>query len=249
MKRKIVAIGGGRVVSPKGRITQTLSIDREIVRLAGKRSPIVLFIPTASNDNLVYCKTILKFYGEMLDGKVSALLLYKNRPRQKQIRDMIISSDIIYVGDGNTLKMMKLWRKLRIDNYLNITRKNDAVLNGLSVGALCWFRHGNSDSRKFSDVNDSTLIKVRGLDYVDAIVCPHYDVKKHRRPELKNMMKLTKGVAITLDNCTTIEIINDKYWILTSAKRKKFVKSIGMMVSITRNNWTIKLALKVYITC
>ena len=47
--RKIVAIGGGELSS-----LETLAIDREVVRLTGKRRPRALFIPTALGDSRDY---------------------------------------------------------------------------------------------------------------------------------------------------------------------------------------------------
>lgn len=220
MKRRIVAIGGGRIISPRGRIPQTLAIDEQIVRLAGKRSPRVLFIPTASHDDADYCAAIEHLYGGLLGCRVEHLLLYRARPRPGQIRESILNGDIIYVGGGNTLRMMKLWRKLGVDQCLDRARQKGTVLCGLSAGALCWFRQGNSDSRKFADSSNLTLIKVRGLNYVDALVCPHYDVEKHRRSGLKSMMQNTPGVAIALDNCAAIEVIDNGYRILTSSGKK-----------------------------
>ena len=43
--KTIVAIGGGEIARH-----ETLAIDKEIIRLSGKKSPTVLFIPTASSD-------------------------------------------------------------------------------------------------------------------------------------------------------------------------------------------------------
>ena len=43
---KIVAIGGGEIERP-GYPIETEEIDREIIRLSGKKHPKVLFIPTA----------------------------------------------------------------------------------------------------------------------------------------------------------------------------------------------------------
>ena len=203
---------------------RTLAIDREIVRLSGKRAPVCLFIPTASMDDPGYCSRVEQLYKGMLACRFRTLLLYRDRPAAKKIRETVLSSDIIYVGGGNTLRMMKLWRRLGIDAYLDQARRNGTVLCGSSAGALCWFREGNSDSRKFSDENDQTLIKVKGLNFVDALVCPHYDVEKHRQPGLRAMMKKTPGVAIALDNCTAMEIVDNQYRILASAKRKHAYK-------------------------
>ena len=221
MKRNIIAIGGGRIMVPKHRDAQTLSIDQAIVQQAKKKSPKVLFIPTASEDNSDYCDAFRHQYEYRLGCDVQELLLYRNRPAARKIQTLIKQSDIIYVGGGNTLRMMKLWRSLGIDKLLDNARKKGAILCGLSAGAICWFRQGNSDSRKFKDETNKTLIKVTGLNYADLLMCPHYDVEKHRQPSLKIMMKKTKGVAIGVENNAALHIKDDQFRILNSKKNKK----------------------------
>ena len=51
-------------------------------------------------------------------------------------------SDIIYVGGGNTLKMMKVWKKTGVDKMLKQAYEKGIVLSGLSAGSICWFRWG-----------------------------------------------------------------------------------------------------------
>lgn len=221
MKRNIIAIGGGKIMVPTHREPQTLLIDQSIVQQVKRKSPKVLFIPTASEDNVDYCDAFRKQYEERLDCSVQELLLYRNRPSNRKIQMLISQSDIIYVGGGNTLRMMNLWRQLGVDKYLDKARKRGAVLCGLSAGSICWFRQGNSDSRKFKDESNKTLIKVTGLNYADVLMCPHYDVEKHRQPALKAMMKKTQGVAVALENCAALHIKDDKFRILASKKNKK----------------------------
>ena len=220
MKRNIIAIGGGRIMVPSIKRVQTLNIDEQIVKQTAKRSPTLLFIPTASEDNADYCAAIERLYGEHFGCKVKHLLLYRNRPVASMIAKLIKQADIIYVGGGNTLRMMKLWRKLGIDKELDRARKRGAVLCGLSAGAICWFQKGNSDSRKFSDESDKTLIQVKALNYVKLLLCPHYDTEPHRQPSLKRMMKSTPGVAVALENCTAIHIKDDQFRIITSRKNR-----------------------------
>ena len=221
MKRNIIAIGGGKIMVPASREPQTSLIDQAIVKQTNKKSPKVLFIPTASEDNAEYCEAFRRQYEDRLGCSVQELLLYRNRPSNSKIQKLISESDIIYVGGGNTLRMMKLWRKLRVDRNLDKARKRGAILCGLSAGAICWFRQGNSDSRKFKDERNKTLIKVTGLNYADLMMCPHYDVEKHRQPSLQSMMKTTQGFAIGLENCAALHIKDDKYRILASKKNKK----------------------------
>ena len=220
MKRNIVAIGGGRIMTPLLSKVQTLDIDSEIIRMSKRKRPTVLFIPTASGDNQEYTDAFHRLYGGHFRCKTDQLLLFHDRPSHSQIKQKILNADIIYVGGGNTLRMMKLWRKLGIDGLLNTARKNGTVLAGLSAGAICWFTAGNSDSRKFKNPEDKTLIRVRGLDFVQLLLCPHYDTERHRQLSLKWMMQKQKGVAIALENCSALQIVDDKYRIITSKQKK-----------------------------
>ncbi len=209
-KMKIVAIGGGRLI-------ETKSIDKEVIRLTGKEHPRLLFIPTASSDDESYVDVIQRHFGKRLGCKVNTLYLFNRRPSVSTIKKQIHSADIIYVGGGNTLKMMKRWRRYGVDKMLLAAAKRGAVLTGVSAGSICWFRNGNSDSRRFTDPK-ADLIKVRGLGLIPALHCPHYDVEKDRKPQLKKMMRNTPGVAIALDNYAALEVIDDKCRIITSKK-------------------------------
>jgi dipeptidase E len=215
--KKLIAIGGGEI-GRKGFRPETTAIDKEIIRLSGKAKPKVLFVPTASGDAPGYVESFEKHYGGRLNCHVDSLHLIGGTIAKKRIEEQIRAADIIYVGGGNTLKMMTLWRKLGVDKLLERAHRDGTVLSGLSAGCNCWFRQGNSDSRRFVGKHDNTLIKVTGMGLVDALVCPHYDIEKPRQQSLKQMMRSTPGVAIALDNCAAIEVVDDRYRIITSSK-------------------------------
>lgn len=217
---KIIAIGGGEMGRPKegggNYPVETTIIDKEIVKLTGKQSPKLLFIPTASSDSQGYFDVVKKHFGQRLGCNVEVLYLLKEKPSHKTIRQKIMSSDIIYVGGGNTLMMMNRWKKLGVNTILLEAYAKGKVLSGLSAGSICWFKYGNSDSWKFYDKN-KPLIKVGGLGLINALVCPHYNGSTYNRvKDLKKMMKKTSGIAIALDNNCAIEIIDDKYRIIAS---------------------------------
>jgi len=210
---KIVAIGGGQKIK-SGFSVKAPAIDRELVKLSGKSSPRLLFIPTASSDSRSYIKEIKSYFGKTLKCKVDVLCLYSNLPA-KEIRRKILNADIVYAGGGNTLKMMKFWRKMNVDKLLKKAAKNGTVLSGVSAGGICWFRYGNSDSRRFKNPQ-ADLIRVKGLNFIPILFCPHYDVEKDRKADLKKMMRKTAGVGIAVDNCCAVEIIDDDYRIIAS---------------------------------
>ena len=211
---KTIAIGGGEIGRP-GYPVETTEIDKEIISLSGKKSPKLLFIPTASGDSDGYMDTVENHFGKELGCNVHYLCIIKENLSTDEIRDEIFSSDIIYVGGGNTLKMMKLWRKLGVDKLLLEAYNKGIVLAGLSAGSICWFKYGSSDSMKFANSN-ADFIKVTGLGLINALHCPHYDVELNRKPNVKELMKKTSGIAIAVDNCCAIEIVDEKYRIISS---------------------------------
>lgn len=214
--KKIVAIGGGEIGRP-GYPVETTEIDKEIIRLSGKKKPRLLFIPTASSDSESYYDVVKKHFGKKLGCTTDVIYLIKSRYDKEEIERKILCSDIIYVGGGNTLKMLKVWRKKNIDKILKKAYSKGIILSGVSAGAICWFKYGNSDSMKFSN-SKAKLIRVKGLRLIDALCCPHYHHEEDRKKDLKLMMKKTRGVAIALDNCCAIEVLNNKYRIISSKK-------------------------------
>ena len=121
----IVAIGGGEIAQH-----ETLVIDKEIIRLSGKKRPTVLFIPTASSDAQEYIDTFIDYYSKYLNCIVHVLKLINQHLGAKEISEKILNSDIIYVGGGNTLMMMTLWRKLGVDNMLKKAYEKGIILSG-----------------------------------------------------------------------------------------------------------------------
>ena len=188
MNKYIVAIGGG----------DTLEIDQRIVKLSSKKSPQVLFIPTASYDDQRYIDWMEKLYGQKLKCKFETLLLLREKPSKKEIKEKIAAADIIYVGGGNTLKMVRLWRRLGVDKLLKNAYNKGAVLCGVSAGAICWFDYGHSDSMSYYNPKKWEYIRVKGLGFLSGTACPHYDSKtgrKYRRKDFQKMFLKNAGTG------------------------------------------------------
>lgn len=223
---KIVAIGG---VGPSDKgFDGTDVIDKEIIKLSGKKRPLVLFVPTASMDSEKYCKMFQAHYGQELGCMTDLLLLYKDRREFEgwqglfNLKKKIEQADIIYVGGGNTLKMMNLWRKLKVDKLLVDAYKKGKVLCGVSAGAICWFKHGVSDSRHFKNPGSHAYIRVSGLGLIDKLFCPHIDSfnedKGWRSKGLKLISKKTPGVAVAVQDLSAAVIIDGKWKIIDASK-------------------------------
>ncbi len=127
------------------------------------------------------------------------------------------------------LKMMKIWRFLGVDTMLKNAKENGTILCGISAGAIFWFKSGHSDSLSSYNEKKWKYITVKGLNFVNAILCPHYDThtlgksrKKHFEYLMKKLPKNTIGIGID-ENCA-IEFVNNKYRVLSSKKSAKAYK-------------------------
>lgn len=219
---KIVVIGGGEL----GQL-ETLSIDKRIVELTKKKHSKALFIPTASGDSENYFNVFDNVYGKKLGCKTDVLFLLKEKYTQKELRKKILSSDLIYVGGGNTLKMMKKWRFLGVDQILKEAYEKGIVLSGLSAGGICWFESGHSDSMIFHNPTKWKYINVKGLGLLKGIHCPHFNGEtkgRLRKNDFKEFMKKYSKVGIAIDNNCAMEFIDGKCNVLRSKKNAKAYK-------------------------
>jgi dipeptidase E len=219
MPKTIVAIGGGHI-----RTKATLAIDREIIRLSRKEHPRLLFIPTASSDDEGCWDVAQRYFGDFLKCKTDVLYLIREKPSPRQIREKILSADIIYVGGGNTLLMMRLWRRLGVDKLLRRAYEKGTVLCGVSAGAICWFDSGHSDSISFYNPRHWDYINVKALGFVKGVFCPHYDsttLRIPRRRHFKDMIGKIGGVGIAVENSCAIEIVDNQYRVIRSSCRAR----------------------------
>ena len=211
---KIVAIGGGDL-----RTGETLALDREVVGLTGRSRPRALFIPTASSDSIDYWEAFRAAYGGELGCDAYVLNLLETPPSSRELADAILSADLVYVGGGNTLKMMRRWRTLGVDVLLRQAHDRGVVLSGVSAGAICWFRYGHSDSMSFYRPESWSYIRVKGMGLVDATACPHYDgdtAGVKRATDFQEMVKRQGDLGIGIDNCCALEVVDGGYRLIVS---------------------------------
>ena len=119
------------------------------------------------------------------------------------------------MGGGNTLAMMRLWRRLGVDPLLRAAYEKGIVLAGISAGAICWFDAGHSDSMSFYDPRNWEYIRVKGLGLVHGIHCPHYNGRTRgvpRRKDFQEMIGKTGGIGIAIENNCAIEFIDGRLY-------------------------------------
>jgi dipeptidase E len=210
--RKILAIGGARDRAKR----RIVALDREVVRLAGKKRPRMLLIPTASHDRKAVCEKTCKVYAR-LGCRTDVLLLLGGAPSRRTMREAVGSADIVYVSGGNTLKMMRRWRHLGVDRLLRRADERGAVLAGSSAGGICWFDHGHSDSMRDYHPQDWDYIRVRGLGLLPFVFCPHLH-GEGRVDSFTRMIARQGGIGIGCDDACAFEVIGDR-WRVFAARR------------------------------
>ncbi|MES3004821.1 MAG: peptidase E [Patescibacteria group bacterium] len=226
-KTKIIAIGGGSVRTQCAPPT-TLSIDQEAVRLAASELPVgrdtvnVLFLPTASLDDMAYCHNIYTQFHLRLGCNYEHLLLAQDKVYFKEISSKIAWADIIYVGGGNTREMMNIWNETGVSNLLRSAHAQGKVMMGLSAGSICWFEAGLSDSNKFIGIKNWKPIWVKGLGLLPFYHSPHHNSEDWRRNELDYLSE-QKGFlmpVISVDDDCALQVIGDEYRVLSSNTRR-----------------------------
>jgi dipeptidase E len=171
---QIVAMGGGGFsMEPENPL-----LDDYILALAKRQPARVCFLPTAGGDSAPY---VARFYramsGRCLPTDITLVdsALPRHPARTSDLRALVGEQDIFYVGGGNTVHLLALWRAHGLDHVLRDAWRDGAVLCGVSAGMNCWFEASITDSFGGLDaVRD-------GLGLLEGSACPHYDGEAERR--------------------------------------------------------------------
>ena len=196
-----VLIGGGNNTDSRLPYENEV-IDKEIVKLVNKKEPNFLFIGLASNNSDSNYDQIKKYYQQL--NCHTEYLKKKNIINNPQIViDKINRADIIYIGGGDTLKLLEIIKEYQLDSMLKKAYENGTILVGKSAGAILLSNKGFSDSYILRGEKD-TYEFIDGLNLIDIIICPHYHQEEQKTTELKQAIKDNKIEVIGLENNTAI---------------------------------------------
>ena len=208
--KKLVCIGGGDIPRYKdGNLLpyETKEIDNEIVNLSNKDHPKLLFISIASSHPEEYFNGIKKVYEE-LGCTVTHLNINKT---YEELEKDILSSDIIYIGGGNTKFLIDKLKDTKIDKILIEAYKQGIVCAGLSAGSYCWFKY-NYDL-------------IEGMNVINAVNCVHYEEKdKESKNKFYSVVKEKNLIGYAIDNQVAIEFINDDIKVIKSNQQRNAYK-------------------------
>jgi peptidase E len=172
--RLIVAIGGGTFQFPAG---EDGRLDDFLLTLARERSgrdrPRICYIPTADADREVTLADFYRAFGNRAIG--SHLALFARTV--SDIDGFLLDQDLVFVGGGNTVNMLAIWRQHGVDRALLAAWEAGVVMSGVSAGGICWFEGFTTDSfgPELRAVRD-------GFDVLSGSFIPHYHGEPQRRP-------------------------------------------------------------------
>jgi dipeptidase E len=106
----------------------------------------VCLLPTASGDPEAQIDRFYRAY-EPLGCELSHVSLFRLGSQPLDLREHLLSRDVIYVGGGSMLNLLALWRVHGVDSLLAEAWQRGVVLVGVSAGSMCWFEAGITRTR------------------------------------------------------------------------------------------------------
>ena len=181
---KVIAIGGGGFTHQADP-----AMEDFIIAASGFSRPRIGYIGTASDDDPV---KIARFYERFspLADRLTHLAADSTAAATAQWAEGL---DIVYVGGGHTLRLIKHWQATGIAQVLIAAAQRGVLMAGVSAGANVWFEQALSDS------GGQGLQAVAGIGLVTGSCCPHYDSEPQRQPAYTAAIAsavLPQGVAI-----------------------------------------------------
>lgn len=162
--------GGGFTMEPSNP-----ALDEFVLALPERREPRILLLPTASGDADRQEGQFRTTFGDR-PCEPSVLSLFRlGADGPQDLRALLLSQDVIYVGGGSMRNMLAIWRVHEIDAILREAWQAGVVLAGLSAGAMCWFAAGVTKSTGTPEV-------ARGLGFLPGSLSVHADGEPDRLP-------------------------------------------------------------------
>ena len=195
IEKKIIAIGGGGFTHQVDE-----SLDQFILDQSKRYNNKIGFLATASKDDKEKIDLFYKRF-EKTDSELSHFNLTSN---VDGFSEWIFSKDIIYIGGGNTVFMLDIWKKYKLENIFKDAYKKGIILSGVSAGAVCWFEWILSDSV------GPGFNPIRGINLISGSCTPHSSNIERINQFALNIKnnKLPKGIAI--DDGVAVVFIDGK---------------------------------------
>ena len=191
--RKIIAVGGGGFTS-----ATSPGLDEFLLSQIDSSFKRIGYVGTASEDDPVR----LNHFQTLIAPRVSCASVLPAEIDIEEARRWVAGHDMIYIGGGNTAKMLARWRQTGFDTVLADAGRRGVILAGVSAGAVCWF------DCALVHAESGALERETCLGLLKGSVCAHFNVDTERRPTfmqqigsglLPSGIGIDDGVAVVFD--------------------------------------------------
>lgn len=161
--RTIVAISGDGFSEKK-----SAYIDEYLRTLVNRERELnIAFVSTASKDSEEY---IEKFYDAFSKDNCSHFL--QEQLSEENMRQKLLALDILYVGGGDTLYLVKTWKRSGFIDLVREAYNKGVIIAGISAGAMCWFEQC---------FNELDCTSFEGFAWLKGSYCPHYNEVERKK--------------------------------------------------------------------
>jgi peptidase E len=199
---QIVALGGGGFSMEK----DSTLLDDYILSLTRARRPRVC-------DHYV-----VRFYRRFSAGcEASHISMFRRDQGGRGVEDdlaaHLLAQDLIYVGGGNVVSMLGVWRAHGLDQVLRECWRRGIVMCGPSAGSLCWFEEALSAFH-------GPPKRVSGLGLLPYSNCVHYDAEPARRAEYHTLVAEGMRCGFAVDDGVALHFRGTELHRAVSSRRR-----------------------------
>jgi len=206
--RQIVAFGGGGFSMESG---NPLLDDYVLGLCRAEGRPKVCFMPHASGDADHY---VVRFYRAFDADRCepSHISLFRREQGPEDIREHLLSQDLIYVGGGSVISLLGVWRAHGIDRILREAWEAGVVLCGLSAGSLCWFSDAVTGFH-------GAPRRVEGLGLLPFSNCVHYEPGSSRRLAYHDLIRAGIGPGYAAEDGAALHFTGTELTRVVASRR------------------------------
>ena len=138
-------------------------MDQFVIDQLKKTNIKIGFLATASKDDE---KKISLFY-KRFENNEFELSHFNLTSNVDGFSKWLLSKDVVYIGGGNTVFMLEIWKKNKLEDVFRDAYEKGIILSGISAGAVCWFDWILSDSV------GPGFNPLRGINLISGSCTPH----------------------------------------------------------------------------
>lgn len=203
---QIVAFGGGGfAMEPDNPL-----LDDYVLSLCRRPRPRVCLIPTASGDSAAW---IDRFYDLFTEDRCEPTHLSLFSRAVDDLYGFLRAQDVIYVGGGNTVNLLAVWRAQGLAEVLPRVLAEGVIACGVSAGGLCWFERGITDS-----YGPMLTPLENGLGLLPASFCPHYDSDPRRPSTFREYVRATGRAGLAAEDGVGLHYVDGQLRRIVSSR-------------------------------